>query len=385
MNITELVVGSILGVTATELYNYVKRYKTRIDRENVLKQLNRDLLIENEGYLALDHGIPYYEESNIILRDTGQLILINVPYAYREEFQRYRFEIRDTDNSILAELLEPIFEKFNIEDRSNLIQGSVEEASIEFLRDLRDGEMRFNGLMYGVKKIRTERRTDDEKAGLDIDFYKTDYFTYNVLNKIYQKIGKQNFTIERAKDLNFYSPFLSSFGLATFVVVNRGNGDEILIGKRSQSVFVDKGKWHYSMNEAFTIKDIDEYGNPSLTACLFRGIKEELGINELFKKYVDQYFFLDFLMITDRFEVGVSSCIRIKFDKNFTYINLLNLYQIGQDHKLETDSIQLIPVREINSFISENYNDISSACRGSLKLFKTRYDAGLFKNETENE
>ena len=141
--------------------------------------------------------------------------------------------------------------------------------------------MRFNGLMYGVKKVRNERLTIEEEAGLDMIFYKTDYFTFRVFAKIYEKLKNNSlgFKVEKLQDLNLYSPFLSGFGLGAFVIINQGKGDEVLLGRRSNGVIVDKGNWHYSMNEAFSMKDVDEYGYPSLSTCLYRGLQEELGIS----------------------------------------------------------------------------------------------------------
>lgn len=262
-----------------------------------------------------------------------------------------------------------------------IILSSADEIAEEFLSDLREGYMRFNGLMYGLKNIRPERLTVDENSGLDIDFYKTDYFTYRVFDKIYQKLKANNFKfkIDKLQDLNIYSPFLSSWGLVTFVIINQGYGDEILIGKRSNAVIVDKEKWHFSMNEAFSMNDKNEYGHPSLSACLFRGLEEELGISDIFKKYVKQYEFLDLVIGVDRFEIGVTSFVRIELNETFTFKILLDLYSIAQDGKLETSSITSIPIKSIDEFIDDNYDNISAGCRGGLKALNARYKAGYLR------
>jgi hypothetical protein len=237
--------------------------------------------------------------------------------------------------------------------------------------------------MFGVNKIRAERLTQDENSGFTINFYKTDYFTYRTFAKIHQqfKIVPGLFDIKSLHDLNTYTTFLSSFGLANFIIINQGNGDEVVIGRRSNAVVVDKGKLHFSMNEAFSMNDVDEYGNPSFSACLFRGLEEELGISQSFKKYVVNHEFLDLIIGTDRFELGITCFARIEFNETFTLNTLKELYSIAKDSKLETTSFLTVPVKDIDNFIKQNYDDISSGCRLALKALNSRYKAGYLREE----
>jgi hypothetical protein len=117
---------------------------------------------------------------------------------------------------------------------------------------------------------------------------------------------------------------------------------------------------------------------------MFRGLEEELGVSPLFKKYISQYEFLDLGMDIDRFEMGITSFVRIELDATFTYQNLLELYSIAKDKELETGIIESIKMKDIDHYIKENYNNFSAGCRATLKALSARYKAGYFPMEEKN-
>ncbi len=379
----DLLYGAIIGVIVTELYNFFKRKYLRERKISVLKKgLNQAFKID-DGVIALDHAIPYYLKENITLRDTNKCLFIQIPTQYQAELEENGFQSRPNTNLSGGNDLQTSLTMLNVEDPLEIINQAAMQVAEEFLDDFRKGYIRFNGLLYGVDKIRAERLTQDENSGFTINFYKTDYFTYRTFAKIHQQYKNVGgiFEIRNLHDLNKYTPFLSSFGLANFIIINQGNGDEVIVGTRSNAVVVDKGKLHFSMNEAFSMKDVDEYGNPSFSACLFRGLEEELGISQLFKKYVVNHEFLDLIIGTDRFELGITCFARIELNETFTLNTLKELYSIAKDSKLETTSFITVPVKEIDTFINQNYDNISSGCRLALKALNARYKAGYLLEE----
>ncbi len=382
-NIISAILGGVLGWVINELLNPVKRKAQKAIKEKSTKKALFSKEI-TKGFIALENAIPYYKKDNLHLYDSGACLFISIPNKYKKSFNQKKIEMRESvylDGS--TNLLQAI-DKLGVLNPKELLKDCVEEVALIFNTDLENGFMRFNGLMYGVKKVRNERLTLEEEAGLDVLFYKTDYFTFRVFAKIYEKLNKNEssvFKVEKLQDLNSYSPFLSGFGLGTFIIINQGKGDEIILGRRSSGVVVDKGKWHFSMNEALSMKDVDEYGQPSLSACLFRGLQEELGISQKYKKYIKQYEFLDFILNPDRFEIGITSFVRIELTNEFTLKNLMEFYSIAQDGKLETSTIISLPINEIDEFIKKNDSDISSVCKGAIKALSTRYKAGYLRDD----
>jgi hypothetical protein len=378
------IVGAIIGAVVTDIYNYFKRKYLQERKTSVLKRSLNQAFKTDGGVIALDHAIPYYLKENITLRDTNKSLFVEIPAQYQKSLEEYGFQSRPNTNLSGNSDLQATLSMLNIEDPLEAISRAARQVAEEFIDDFRNGYIRFNGLMFGVDKIRAERLTQDENSGFTISFYKTDYFTYRTFAKIHQhyKTVPGLFDIKNLHDLNTYTTFLSSFGLANFIIINQGNGDEVVIGRRSNAVVVDKGKLHFSMNEAFSMKDVDEYGNPSFSACLFRGLEEELGISQLFKKYVVNHEFLDLIIGTDRFELGITCFARIELNETFTLNTLRELYSIAKDSKLETTSFITVPVKEIDSFIKENYDNISSGCRLALKALNARYKAGYLREES---
>lgn len=356
----------------------------------------KDISIKDEGniiggyaenYIALDHGIPFYKHENITSKYTGNKLFVAVPEEYQDQLNQDGnvFEIRPSTIKFWEAKLKKSFNYLGLGDHQKLISEAANEAAEEFVKDIRKGYHRFNSKLFGVEKLKPNRKGLDEEASLQIDFYSTDYFTYRVFGKIYQKVLNNNNTdkILKIPDLNeYYTPFLSSFGIGCFIIVNRGFGDEVLLAYRSTCVMVDKGKLHYSMNEAFSSTDTESVDNfPSIKECLYRGFREELGIGAKFHRNITKSGFLDLGMITDRCEVGISAFARIEFDHNLKFDDLKQLYAIAQDAELETDRLRLVKISDLEEFLELNYKLFSEGSRSTLKLLLARYEAGYTLND----
>ncbi|MBE0649665.1 MAG: hypothetical protein IH595_02380 [Bacteroidales bacterium] len=366
------IVSLILDLPKTKIDNHLKKRRVR----KTSKKLSKFDFSNDSGYMALDHAIPFYEENNIDLKHTGKEFIIEIPDKFKPQLEQFKFETRKGSQKGLENILSETFGFLSEDnDYNKKIQVAAEEVSKDFIAQLENGATRFNGKMFGVQSIKCERLTENEKAGLSIEFYITDYFTYRVFAKLYQEY-KSKIIIKGIQDLKKYIPFLSSFGIANFVIASDNTDEYILLGHRSNNVIVDKNRLHFSMNEAFSLKDIDEFEEPSFKSCLFRGLKEELGINKDFKKNVVDYGFLDLGIDVNRMEMGISSYTKLKFDDNFTPETLRKLYSIAQDRELETKKLEFIPMSSLDKFINENEYKMSAGCRGTLKLLQARRIAG---------
>ena len=109
---------------------------------------------------------------------------------------------------------------------------------------------------------------------------------------------------------------------------------------------------------------------------MLRGLREELGLSSRFAHNISDLGFLDLGIITDRCEVGISAFVRIKWDDEFQFNHLGELYSIGQDAELETDGLELVRVSALDKYISSSYTSFSEGCRSALRLLLARYKAG---------
>ena len=349
------------------------------------KALNGDKVLAemtNENYIALDHGIPYYRDRNILAKASGSRLIVGVPYEFHSKLNEdgHVFDIRDETLSYWTDKINASFQYFKIENPEETIrQAAIEEATV-FCDDIHNGYHRFNSELFGVERIRPNRVGENEEASLKLDFYSTDYFTHRVFGNIYRKWRKSskiNANLRIPEINKYFTPFLSSFGIGCFIILDRGKGDEILLAHRSNSVMVDKGKIHYSMNEAFSLNDTESVDRfPSVKECLLRGLREELGLSSRFAHNISDLGFLDLGIITDRCEVGISAFVRIKWDDEFQFNHLGELYSIGQDAELETDGLELVRVSALDKYISSSYTSFSEGCRSTLRLLLARYKAG---------
>ena len=135
------------------------------------------------------------------------------------------------------------------------------------------------------------------------------------------------------------------------------------------------------MNEAFSLTDKNQYGQLSFTACLFRGLKEEIGISQTFSSEISEYKFLDLGLELDRFEIGISSFVRINLNDKLTFEKFVDFYNIAQDKELETETLKCIPLKNINTFLKENYSKMSKGSRAILKSLYSRYEAGYLREK----
>lgn len=373
----------IAGWLANELFSHIKKILLKSIRIRKLRMELKTSVNNDSSFATLDSAIPYYSKNNIKIRAISKSFFIAIPPPYNYALELYEFEYR-ANASLTSPRFSGIFANKELpEDFELIVQSCANETAEQFLVELEAGKTRFNGPIYGVYRIYPQRLTLKEEAGLQIDFYTTDFFTYRTIGKIVKRLQNNNLfnKISSIIDVNLVNELLPSFGLSCFAILNRGYGDEILFAKRSDNAIVCPGKWHFSMNEAFSLNDVNNYGELSLSACLYRGIKEELGLNERFENNISEHEFLDLDIVIDRLELGILAFVRIRLDENLTYQTLLDCYAIAQDSALETSTITSIRISELEIFLKNNYNNVSVECRCGLRKLLARYRAGYLRED----
>lgn len=371
------IIGAVLGYLVNVLLDNIKAYTKSAIRANRTTNLSRQLQSLNfkaeTDYMAIDHAVPKYIEDNIILKPTDKTVIVPIPEQIRKQLGELGFAHHPYvphDETIIAKS----FSHIGLSDYDDLLSEASVIVANEFLDELESGKIRFNGFLYGVEHIMLNRCGENESPLLKMNFYKTDYFTFRVFAKLYGKL-RNSITVNGIEDLNSLPAFLSSFGIGCYIIATDGVDEYLMIAHRGNNVIVDQDKYHFSMNEAFSLTDVDIYGNLSFVACLFRGLREELGLNENCKKYVTDYGFLDLDIILDRFEMGITCYARIRFDDNFTMDYFKDLYRSAQDKELETSELKFVPMKEVRKFVKENGSKFSVGCLNGLASLLARYES----------
>lgn len=371
-------IGAVVGYVANAVMDAIKMKLNNTMMGFKVKKIKDSLssvsFKAKDGYMALDHAVPQYKEKNIKLKNTNKTFVYPIPNTYRETLENMGFKYNDSSDYRQSEMIST-FNALGIKDCNEALTVAANEVAQSFIDDLKQGYIRFNGYLFGVSNIHLNRVGEEEDAVLSMELYKTDYFTYRVFANLYKKY-RDRFNLNSIADFNKIPHFLSSFGLGCFIIASDGVQDYMIIAHRGSNVIVDKDRYHFSMNEAFSMLDVDMFGNPSLVSCLYRGLKEELGINEAYNSKISEFGFLDLSADIDRLECGISCYVKMTFDAEFTIEQFSKQYSTAKDKELETKNLHFVPMKELQSFISSNAGKLSAGCKHGLESLLARYEAG---------
>lgn len=371
-------IGAIIGYLTNMLIDFVKSTTSKRITNYRITKIRDGLKSANfkadNGYMPIDHAVPQYNEEDIHLHYENRLFVVPIPQTYREELANLGFDYHERSRYREADLV-ATFNQLGLGDQmTEILQSATEEVANQFLLDLRSGYIRFNGYLFGIDHISLNRSGEDENASLSMKFYKTDYFTYRVFANIYQKYSNR-FQLRNIVDVNAIPHFLSSFGLGCYIIAYDGVQEYMIIAHRGSNVIVDRDKLHFSMNEAFSMLDVDMYGNPSFVSCLYRGLKEELGISEAYNSNILKYGFLDLSIDVDRLECGISCYVKLRFGNNFTIEQFAELYKTSKDRELETTELEFVPMTELRNYLKNNAERFSSGAIHGLYSLLSRYES----------
>lgn len=314
----------------------------------------------------LANGDPEFEKKNIFTRE------VSIFGAHRSLYIGMPDNVMDKilSRERKAGYMDSQMSKFNLDTSFNGgddFQDIAELTGIKELPELIDrhkfivGEkyleskdgLIFNGEKYGIFNLRFTRFGDEEKPGVEIDLYRTDYFTHRVFRSIYNELKDSNHPITSAGPTDFlkYKPFFTSFGINTLLICEGSRGKELVLSKRSNRVYGGIPRYHITMNEGLSQTDKDPFGKVDLELCFKRGLLEELGINEKLYQHGVKASFYDFFLEKNNFEIGLSSVFEIKLNYEKDVEPL-----IARDKHLEADSFVPIPLKskDIENFIKDH-------------------------------
>jgi len=356
------------------IHTKLQRKKARRSQEDLSNKLSKDL-----NTTILESGKPFFRPQDISISDSGKNLIIAIPEQYRARLldndPTFVFRIQSSYNK--SESFLDLAKLTGIAELPELIEKHVDLVAQDFIARQENNRLVFNGEMFGVKKIRRGRKTENEINHLQMEVYKTDFFTYQVFASIHRKLKSEGHPISKVSKLEElqnsavdYSPFLSSFGLNAFVLLN--GGTSVVLGERSQYITLNERKYHFSMNEAFSQTDLDYQNRPSLYQCLNRGLHEELNIdNDL--TFGSSVRFLDLFFSVDKFEIGMTAIVSFE---NFTFEHLKERYKYAPDASLETHSITLL---DLNAEAVDNFlkaNKMTDSAEFHLRLLANRKQYG---------
>jgi hypothetical protein len=125
---------------------------------------------------------------------------------------------------------------------------------------------------------------------LAFDVFETDYFTSQFAKHLY-KSRAEHFTIDPGSDFSSFNRLLCSFGFNLLLFAAGKKTPSLILSTRSANVAnaaATAGLHHVSMNEG--VSQSDRYAPEfDAAATIFRGLKEELGLNRADIARVDLY------------------------------------------------------------------------------------------------
>lgn len=359
-----LLAGSVILFFIQQTYSAVRKalFRRRVRSEILAYRKRKDAI----NVVDLATGAPEFEKRNIFSREVSRFgsqrcLYINMPKNLREKLRAKEKALGYMDSQFTefhgdasfdgGKTYEDLVEITGIEELPELIEKHRTMVGQRFL-EAADGMM-FNGEKYGVFNLRFTRFGEEENPGVEIDLFKTDYFTHRVFRSIYHELKERGHEIAFANSDTFlkYRPFFTSFGVNCLLVCDGGNGKEMVLSKRSARVAGGKSRYHITMNEGLSRTDKDPFGRVDIELCFKRGLLEELGIGENIYQLAVNSAFYDFFLEKNNFEIGVSSVFELELDFEKDIAPL-----IARDKQLEVDSFVALPMRPkvINRFVKEH-------------------------------
>lgn len=372
-----------IGMLSTKLIeglcNYFREKIGRIKNSKNISGVDSEFT-NNNSIIGLAHAYPYYDINNIKSKNTDIELFFDCPTHIKEEILKIdpEFIFKEDKSFDGGNLFNDLVSITEIDNLIELINKHKEIVGKKILIKLEKNEEIFNGEKFGVHRVSVSKSGKDEDSTIDISFFKTDYYTHMVFRSIYKELIENNHPIKdvmKVNELSKYSPFTTSFGVNTYIIIDNydSNKKNIIFAKRSKYTGTDSEecKWHVSMNEGLTITDIDYNGKISINSCVIRGLNEELGIREENSKIKDVRF-MDLFLHKGNFEIGITSFVTMKI----SFDELNTKYMSAKDGELETDEIKDVRFRkkDIDNFISDNSGKFTDAGLYTLGMIRSRED-----------
>lgn len=353
----------VFGFFAEKLLDFIfNLFKIKLKKIKKREKINNFYKTEHENIIITATGVPYFYPKQIqenISKSSNFLLA-----------KPANLNCNDASSFSEVDCVSEDFKKYII---NNSLQDKLEEIREEIFRSFNEASNGnyFNGSLLGINKMNGFKRTADvnELPILSIEFYKTDYFTHKIIERL---IKNTLFSEQMINSTTDFSWSRTSFGISVILIIPKQN--EIILTKRSKNTaYADDFEWIYvSVTETLSDTDInEETGEPDLRKCVLRGIKEELGISERDLK-IDTLYFYDSFYETHFHQDNIIASIEISNELSFSDIYSL----IAKDKFLEVSDIITISndKKSITRFINDNKNEMRAQTVFALNSYIARMD-----------
>lgn len=238
----------------------------------------------------------------------------------------------------------------------DFINDIAEKTADNFIKQIKEKKVRFNKNLFGVCDcVKTYNKCK-------VHVYQSDYFTFKCISNIFNALKniKPKELLPFNKNevcITELTPMLNSVGVGGFLIMDRGNGDEIVVALRGNNCD-SGGYWHFAYDETFTSDDMNTIY--SFEECLSRALTEELGILKEEQELCipqNQVIFTNVGIINtsgndNRFEFEVLSYVRVCFSDKYRFNDFIKGYRFAKDAELETRCLDFVPISQIDNFIA---------------------------------
>jgi hypothetical protein len=381
----------IFGTILSELIRLA--LKVIMKRREVQNIKHADKELESKGIYTLSH-------EEITLKEIKENHMLYIPFpssVSMDDLQEYNpkfFQNMDSEwrskewwcfkdtkgslielaNTILtciqnAATIDESYKEFPVvstNDMIEIIEDSRESVARDLLQKIKAGNIRFNGEMLGVYNI------DKKKGSVELHFFKTDYFTNRVMNKVYNTLIDRGVIrkFESPDMVNNFYPFLTALGVDTLIEL-RDNSTMLVKRSKNLDNTNNREEWHVSMNEAISQTDYDTGSDRSInqTTCVERGLLEELQIpKDAIKgkvKFTDVYF------LSEKCEIGIASYVKLNWKVSQS---LVRYAHFGAKDSMLESSRDMYPLSLDKKSMEDmlHRDDISLSCRYLVTMWKCR-------------
>lgn len=306
--------------------------------------------LENDT-ITVQAGEPYFRFQDICLHNSPRCLILGLPKELHGAFSENELSALVEKGVALDWDDGKCLHFENRESFTDFLSAQLCIPVIDYLPSILKGVAKdfisnsngclFNGAKYGILKYQISRTNDEREFPiLNLYCFDTDYFTDRVLTELWKRVPKDIRQAQTELKKHQAIPFLScSLGVNCVVVCA---DDKILITERSARVGLSTCLKHISMNEGLTQTDRDSGGIPSAKLCLLRGLREELGIQEVDILKME---FGDFFLERNHFQFGLTAVVHVDMGSQELR------HSVSKDRTLETDGFEFLDLHESKNLL----------------------------------
>lgn len=265
-------------------------------------------------YTSLVTGVDILSRHQLKARLQDVVFIWPVPESSRQILEGYGFFSEKVEEGDLHKQLRRFLSGCpGVMQVDAFLEETACEVADEFVQNITWRSTIFNGPMLGVLSVSAGRPADSKGiCSLELDMYRSDYFTFRMMSRIYQKLlsydGQNLFDIRTFQDLSRFAPFFCSLGVGGFVVTPDAAGGKALWAEHGTALGT---MYNFSYDEIVSVKDVKD-GEVDLYGAIYRGTRENFGAGEKYFTGQGGIFELGIIQTDKRMELEMLSYLVLK-------------------------------------------------------------------------